>query len=123
MESPFSYVTEKRPQKILRMPIEGGVPPEIADVRGDINAGRLSISPDGQFLAYVSQEDSPAPLWKVTTAGIGGGPPVRAFKVPGGIRKLSWFPSAKGLQIPFDAEWRDEHLGTAARRGKTEPAD
>ena len=47
------YVASDRPQQVLRVPIEGGNPVAIANIQGSLLYSRLSISPDGNFLAYV----------------------------------------------------------------------
>ena len=45
------YVTVDSPQKIWRLSIEGGTPVQIAQVLGEDIAGRMSVSPNGEFLA------------------------------------------------------------------------
>jgi eukaryotic-like serine/threonine-protein kinase len=109
--SSIYYVTEKRPRKIMRLPFQGGHPTEIARLRGDIASafsGRLCLSPDGKFLAYVSVEGSPG-SWIVNVIQIDGGSLIKTFKLPGSlrVRKLSWSPNGQGLQylIARDGAW------------------
>src|SRR5262249_31057920 len=45
------YVTNKHPQKIMRLAVKGGPPVEVAEVRGEITFGRIALSPDQRFLA------------------------------------------------------------------------
>lgn len=95
------YVTVDSPQKIWRIPIEGGTPEQIAEILGDDISGRMSISPNGQFIAYpYSRYSSPAgPGWDLAVIPVGGGPPVKTFDVPirfsGGTR---WSSQGDGLQ-------------------------
>lgn len=91
------YANHAHPEKIFRIPIEGGAPTEIADILGETIIGRLSVSPDGKLLAYPYQEFIP-PAWKVAAVPAGGGSPVLIFRVPAGIRGISWSQDGKGLQ-------------------------
>jgi Tol biopolymer transport system component len=92
------YVTNKHPQKIMRLAVKGG-PPVEAEVRGEITFGRIALSPDQRFFAYVSVEGSPG----LTVAHVlrsDGGVTGKAFELPGSlrVRELSWSPTGKGLQ-------------------------
>jgi eukaryotic-like serine/threonine-protein kinase len=89
------YVNGHQPQKIWRMSIEGGSPVDIAAGLGEGN-GRLGISPDGTLLAYVFDQYPPAV--KIAVIPVTGGPPIKTFKVPGGIGCMRWSPDGKGLQ-------------------------
>ena len=94
------YITMGSPQKIWRIPTEGGTPIEVADNPGDVIAGRLSISPDGKLLAYPYDRYSGtvAPIWKLAVIPVNGGQAVKVLDVPGGIRAPRWSPDGKGLQ-------------------------
>jgi Tol biopolymer transport system component len=61
----------------------------------------LSVSPDGNFLAYPYDQynGTSAPGWHVAVILTnGGGAPVKTFEVPGGIDDLRWSSDAKTLQ-------------------------
>jgi eukaryotic-like serine/threonine-protein kinase len=89
------YVNGHQPQRIWRMSIEGGSPVAIAPGMGN-GIGPLGVSPDGRLLAYTFDEYPPA--WKIAVIPVGGGPPMKTFKVPGGIRSMRWSPNGAGLQ-------------------------
>jgi Tol biopolymer transport system component len=90
------YVDGHQPQKIWRMSIEGGSPVAIAPGMGDGITGRLGVSPNGRLLAYPFDEYPPT--WKIAVIPVGGGAPIKTFKVPGGIRGMRWSPNGAGLQ-------------------------
>jgi eukaryotic-like serine/threonine-protein kinase len=94
------YVNFDQPQKIWRIPAEGGSPTEIAKVLGSQITGRLSVSPDGKLLTYpYTQFDQvPSSGWHIAVVSADGGSPVRTFGVPGGIDGLRWSPDGNGLQ-------------------------
>jgi hypothetical protein len=50
------------PEKIWRIPAAGGAAEFVSDVVGEGSIDRLSVSPDGKFLAYLYQTASP-PSW------------------------------------------------------------
>jgi hypothetical protein len=91
------YVNKHRPQKIWKIPIEGGSPVEVASALGEGVTGQLDVSPDGTLLSYAFDESHP-PGWKLAVIPVGGGPVVRTFKVPGGIGLPRWSPDGSGLQ-------------------------
>jgi DNA-binding winged helix-turn-helix (wHTH) protein/Tol biopolymer transport system component len=94
------YVNTDHPQKIWRIPVEGGMPVEIAEILGDNIVDRLSVSPDGTLLAYPYTEyaNTVTPGWNLAVISVRGGPPLKTFKVSGGIRNPRWSPNGKGLQ-------------------------
>jgi DNA-binding winged helix-turn-helix (wHTH) protein/Tol biopolymer transport system component len=100
------YVTEDSPQKIWRLPIEGGTPTQLADILGDDICGRLSVSPNGQYIAYpYSRYTSPAgPGWSLAVIAVAGGPPLKTFNVPAGLSGPRWSPSGDGLQYLLTRE-------------------
>ena len=93
------YVNVDSPQKIWRIPVAGGSPVQIAEIMGDDISGRLSVSPDGQFLAYPYSRYSSAagPGWNLVIIPAGGGPPVKTFNVPIGFSGTRWSPQGQSL--------------------------
>jgi eukaryotic-like serine/threonine-protein kinase len=100
------YVTEDSPQKIWRLSIEGGTATQVADILGDDICGRLSVSPNGQYVAYpYSRYTSPAgPGWSLAVIAVAGGPPLKTFNVPAGVSGPRWSPSGNGLQYLLTRE-------------------
>ena len=94
------YVTVDSPQTIWRVPIDGGTPIQIAQILGEGISGRMSVSPNGQFIAYpYNRYLSPAgPGWDLAVIPIDGGPPARIFNEPSGFWGIRWSPQGKGLQ-------------------------
>jgi len=94
------YVDWSTPNKIWRVPIEGGSPTLVASGLSVINS-RLVISPDGRFLAYAFEESNPEPVNKLAVLPVDGGSPARVLEVPGWTFEgaiLRWSPDGKGLQ-------------------------
>ena len=85
------------PEKIHRLPIEGGSPVELADVLGITMSGNLAVSPDGKLLAYPYQQYSP-PLVAIAVIPSDGGPPLKRFQVPGFVERLGWSSDGKALE-------------------------
>lgn len=87
-------------RKIYRVSIEGGTPVEISETPGDFIVGSLSVSPDGNFLAYLYDQYSgtTTPGWKFAVISLGGGSMVNILEAPGGIEGPRWSPDGKGLQ-------------------------
>ncbi len=94
------HVTVDSPQKIWRIPIEGGTPAKIAEIQGDSISGRMSVSPNGQFIAYPFTQYSSAPAagWALAVIPAGGGPPIKTFHVPTGFSGTRWSLRSNGLQ-------------------------
>ena len=93
------YADYSPPHSILRIPIEGGTPETVTQLVGFL-VGRLSISPDGKFLAYPYEEYNPAPTLKLAIIPSQGGPPVKIITAPGGAYawgSLLWSPDGKSL--------------------------
>jgi DNA-binding winged helix-turn-helix (wHTH) protein/Tol biopolymer transport system component len=95
------YVFYDDMHRIFRIPIEGGVSVEIAQILGEHMAGRLSISPDGKFLAYPYADSSPAPTIKLAIIPAEGGSPTKVLRAPGVVWGLLWSPGGKSLQYSF----------------------
>jgi len=89
------------PQRILRMPIEGGPSAKVADVLEDGMMGSLAISPDGKLLAYPFEEYDPVPKVRLAVIAVDGESPPKVLDAPGGVfgeMSLSWSRDGKGLQ-------------------------
>ncbi len=112
------YITMGSPQKIWRIPTDGGTPVEIADNPGDVISGRLSISPNGKFLAYPYDRYSGTvtPAWKLAVLPVNGGQAAKILEVPGGIRTPLWSPDGNSLQYLLTSNgatnlWEQSLLG------------
>jgi Tol biopolymer transport system component len=95
------YVDWSTPNKVWRVPVEGGASTEITTGLGDSIDSRLVISPDGKFLAYAFEESNPEPLDKLAVIPVDGTSPTRILEVPGWTFEnacLRWSPDGKGLQ-------------------------
>jgi DNA-binding winged helix-turn-helix (wHTH) protein/Tol biopolymer transport system component len=95
------YVLTAPPQKILRVPIQGGDPTEIGAIPGPSIRGTMRVSPDGKFLAFPFDQDSPTLATKLAVVPVAPGPGVRIFDVSPGISFegcLRWSPDGRGLQ-------------------------
>ena len=96
------YYTWDPPQKIWKVPLEGGSPQFVADGLGDLLGQTVDASPDGQYLVYPYTQFGRVPSegWKLAVIPARGGPPVKQFPVPseaGGV-KVRWSSNGKGLQ-------------------------
>ncbi len=95
------YYTWNPPQKLWKVPLEGGPPQYLANGLGDLLANTIDISPDGKYLVYPYTQFGRVPSegWKLAVIPVNGGPPVRQFAVPseaGGVR-VRWSASGKAL--------------------------
>lgn len=88
------------PPRILRIPIQGGEPAEVAKVLGDTAIGRISVSPDGKALAYHFEEHATHKI-KLAIVPSTGGPALRTMDAPGGIFATSTQWSADGTDIQY----------------------
>jgi DNA-binding winged helix-turn-helix (wHTH) protein/Tol biopolymer transport system component len=89
------------PQRILRMPLEGGPSVNVADVLEDGMMGSLAISPDGKLLAYPFEEYHPVPKMRLAVISVHGEAPPKVLDAPGGVfgeMSLSWSADGQGLQ-------------------------
>jgi serine/threonine protein kinase/WD40 repeat protein len=94
------YADYSSPHTISRILVEGGTPERVAQVVGFL-VGRLSISPDGKFLAYPYEEYTPTPTVRLAIISSQGGPPTKVITAPGGAYargSLLWSPDGKSLQ-------------------------
>jgi len=88
-------------QRIFRIPVAGGTSVEIAKILGENMGGRLSISPDGKFLAYPYRDSVPVPATRLAIIPVEGGLPKKVLKAPGTVWGLLWSPDGKSLQYSF----------------------
>lgn len=116
------YVNFDQPQKIWRIAVDGGAPEETASILGSQITGRVSVSPDGKFLAYpyTQFDQTPSLGWRIAVVRVEGGPAVKTFGVPGGIGDVRWSPDGKSLQYLLTREgatnlWEQPLLGAEAK--------
>ncbi len=95
------YIFYDDTHTIFRIPLEGGASMEIAKVLGENIGGRLSISPDGKFLAYPYRDSVPIPATKLAIIPAEGGSPTIVLNAPGVVWGLLWSPDGKSLQYSF----------------------
>jgi Tol biopolymer transport system component len=93
------YLELTHPQKILRIPIEGGIPEKVADVASEGLVGLLSISPDGSLLAYLYDTYSPEPARKIAIIPVDASAQVKTLNAPPGAARLTWSPDGKSLRF------------------------
>ena len=100
----FVYYAEalKPRWKIRRVPIDGGTPVDIVENPGESIPGRVTISPDGELLAFPFDVASSEPALKIGVIPIAGGPMVKVFDVAGDINGPRWSPGGRGLQYLLD---------------------
>jgi Tol biopolymer transport system component len=91
------YYADKtsRPQRLLRLPVEGGTPVEIGNVPEEGLVGAVAVSPDGKFLAFPYHESGPKPLQRLVVVPVDGGAPVKSFVGITGF--LRWTPDGRGI--------------------------
>jgi Tol biopolymer transport system component/DNA-binding winged helix-turn-helix (wHTH) protein len=95
------YVLMGAPQRILRVPIQGGDSEIVGDVPGQTIRGTMRVSPDGRFLAFPYDQERPKPLSKLAMVSAQTGETVMTYDAPGGIYRescLRWSPDGKVLQ-------------------------
>jgi Tol biopolymer transport system component/DNA-binding winged helix-turn-helix (wHTH) protein len=98
------YDDEHPPQKIYKIPVEGGAPRVVAYFPPNAAQQQLTVSPDGRFLAYLylNSDQLSAASERLAVVSADGGPPVRDFPMPRGISRLRWSPDGKRLQFSMD---------------------
>jgi eukaryotic-like serine/threonine-protein kinase len=95
------YVLMSRPQKILRLPMEGGSPVEIGTIPGNGLLRPMNLSPDGKLLSYFYEASGPNPGNKIDVIPVEGGPPVHTFDAPAMRGGGRWSPDGKAFQYVF----------------------
>jgi len=97
VEGRFVYYCDEtsRPQRVLRMPIEGGAPVEVAKIPGEGLTGGAGISPDGRLLAFPYHESGATPVQRLSIVRVDTGDLVKSFSgVTGYIR---WRPDGRAI--------------------------
>ena len=95
------YVLMGAPQKILRVPLQGGDSEIVGELAGQTIRGTMRVSPDGRFLAFPYDQEHPKPLSKLAVISAQTGETAKTFDAPGGIYRescLRWSPDGKALQ-------------------------
>lgn len=95
------YADYTSPQRIMRVPIEGGLSVEIAKIPGDGLDGALDISSDGKLLAFPWEQFTPVPALHLSIMSTSDGKLVKSFDAPPGIYDvgcLRWSPDDSALQ-------------------------
>jgi len=96
------YANTEQPQKIWRVPIEGGSPVELTSILGDSVMSGITVSPDGNLLAYTYSTYSgvPVPSEHMAVIQARDGKTLRLFDVPGNtwFPGLYWTPDSKAMQ-------------------------
>jgi Tol biopolymer transport system component len=88
------WVLYSSPNALYRVPIEGGDRQRVAFAIG----GSGSVSPDGEWIAYIHQEGEPVPQSKISIVPVGGGDAKYAFSAPRDASELRWSPDGRGVQ-------------------------
>jgi DNA-binding winged helix-turn-helix (wHTH) protein/Tol biopolymer transport system component len=91
------YLNFAHGEKIRRISVGDGTNSDIADIQGETVFGNLSISPDGNLLAYPYQQYVP-PLVALAVVPSTGGAPIKQFQVPGFLGHVRWSPKGNALQ-------------------------
>jgi DNA-binding winged helix-turn-helix (wHTH) protein/Tol biopolymer transport system component len=96
------YVNLEQPEKIWRLPLEGGTPVEIAQVLGDSIMGDITVSPDGQFISYpYSAYTGTSPGRHLAIIPAAGGPPSALFDLPGDSWNVGPYWKADGKAFQY----------------------
>ena len=95
------YYSWNPPQKLWKVPLEGGPPQYLGNGLGDLLANTIDVSPDGKYLVYPYTQFGRVPSegWRLAVIPVNGGPPVHQFAVPseaGGVR-VRWSSNGKSL--------------------------
>ena len=95
------YVNWEQPEKIWRIPVEGGSPIEVSSILGDSIMGNITVSPDGKYIAYpYSSYTGTAPGRHLAIIPADGGPPLKQFDVQGDSWSVGpyWTSDSTALQ-------------------------
>ena len=91
------YLNFAHDEKIRRISVEDGTTSDVVDIQGETVFGNLTISPEGNLLAYPYQQYVP-PLAALAVVRSSGGPPIKQFQVPGSLGHVRWSPTGDALQ-------------------------
>jgi hypothetical protein len=92
------YVDLTLPQRIFRVPIEGGTPVEIAKIPGDGPAGNVEVANNGKLLAFIWDQYKPAPTMYLSVISSTKGSLVKTFSAPAGVYDVRWSADDSALQ-------------------------
>jgi eukaryotic-like serine/threonine-protein kinase len=93
----FVYYADEisRPQRVMRIPIDGGLPEEVAKIPGEGLTGGAAVSPDGKLLALPCHESGANPLQRLSIIRIDTREVVKSFTgVTGYVR---WRPDGRAI--------------------------
>jgi DNA-binding winged helix-turn-helix (wHTH) protein/Tol biopolymer transport system component len=115
------YLDLSPPQRILRIPIEGGAATEIAKVPGDGLMGTLEVSNDGKYLAFKWEQYKPVPGMHLSVISASDGSQVKSLMVPTKLKCLRWSADDKALQYALtrdgvDNVWQQPLSGGASKQ-------
>jgi Tol biopolymer transport system component len=104
----FVFYAEVSPtQRILRVPIEGGTPVEIAQIPGDGLMGTVAISNDGKYLAFKWEQYKPVPGMHLSVISAADGTVVKSLTVPSELKCLRWSADDTALQYALTRDGVD----------------
>jgi eukaryotic-like serine/threonine-protein kinase len=99
---PVYYVNFEQAEKIWRVPMNGGTPVEVALILGDTIGSSLSLSPDGNSLAYIfsTYYGVTSPGEHLAVINTSDGKTIKSFHAPGNIwTPVFWTLDGSALQI------------------------
>jgi DNA-binding winged helix-turn-helix (wHTH) protein/WD40 repeat protein len=79
------YADLSGPQRIVKVPIEGGTPVEIAAIPGDGMVGPVDVSNDGKFLTFPWEQFGPVPGVHLSVISSRDGSLAKSFAAPPGV--------------------------------------
>jgi len=88
---------DTRRASIWRAPIAGGLPVRLTAT--DQSASLPRWSPDGRFLAFLSDRTRPSQVWLLP---LDGGEAFRATNLKGGVGSFAWAPDSRQLVVVSD---------------------
>lgn len=93
------YADVSQPQRILKVPIEGGTPIQVARIPGDGLIGSLELSHDGKSLLFIWERYLPAPSMHFSILSSGNGELIKTSTAPPGINgRLRWSLNDNSLE-------------------------
>jgi Tol biopolymer transport system component/DNA-binding winged helix-turn-helix (wHTH) protein len=107
----FVYYADEisRPQRVMRMPIDGGPALEVTKIPGEGLTGGAAVSPNGKFLAFPYHESGPNPLQRLSIIRLDTGDVVKSFTgITGYVRwrpdgrAIAYFADRDGVQQVFE---------------------
>jgi len=118
------YVNWEQPEKIWRIPIEGGSPVEVARILGDSIMGNITVSPDGKYISYpYTSYTGTAPGRHLAIIPATGGSTVKQFDMQGDSWGVGpyWTSDSTALQYlqlndGISNVWEQPLLGREARQ-------